>query len=236
MNFHSLVPYLFAFVFTYCPTASSIFLACLWLLLLLLQAEGSVLAFYNPKFTSKGPGGSSSNSNGLAVSQPNQVELLATALAWGFCKGKTKTGARCNNAVDTSVSCYCQYHAIQQAKTLKKPAVGINKQGSGGPGAVRSGFGLAAAADGRSGSAATAAGEIESGDIKPIATLQRLNILILELHSVSLMMCSVPPETESRGNPAVLIPDQQSACDPVVCVGVDFPPMSRVHRSTAIIK
>lgn len=115
------------------------------------QAEGSILAFYNPKFSNKGPGGStshSSSSNGLAVSQSHQVELLATSAGWGFCKGKTKTGARCNNAVDITVSCYCQYHALQQAKTLKKPAAavvgGVRK--FGGQGGVRNGLGLAGAA------------------------------------------------------------------------------------------
>jgi hypothetical protein len=57
-----------------------------------VQAEGSVLAFYNPRFGRKGPGGSSSSSSGggLAVSQGVQVELLATSAGWGFCKGTTK--------------------------------------------------------------------------------------------------------------------------------------------------
>jgi hypothetical protein len=87
-----------------------------------VQAEGSVLAFYSPKFSSKGPGGSSSSSSGgLAVSQAAQVELLATSAGWGFCRGTTKAGGRCSNAVDTTVSPFCQYHALQQAKTLRAP-------------------------------------------------------------------------------------------------------------------
>eukprot|EP00775_Hariotina_reticulata_P011915 gene11915-12059_t len=53
-------------------------------------AEGSVIAFYQPRFTSKAPGGSSSSSGGLAVSQSSQVELLASSAGWGFCRGKTK--------------------------------------------------------------------------------------------------------------------------------------------------
>jgi hypothetical protein len=59
-----------------------------------VQAEGSVLAFYNPRLGSKGPGGGSSSSGGLAVSQGAQVELLATSAGWGFCKGTTKVGCR----------------------------------------------------------------------------------------------------------------------------------------------
>lgn len=49
-----------------------------------------MLAFYTPRFSSKGPGGSSSSSGGLAVSQAAQVELLATSAGWGFCRGTTK--------------------------------------------------------------------------------------------------------------------------------------------------
>lgn len=131
-----------------------------------LQAEGSILAFYNPKFASKGPGGSSSSNSGLAVSQPHQVELLATSLSWGICKGKTKTGARCNNAVDTTVSCYCQYHALQQAKTLKKPATAaagaVGRRGFSGLGGVRAGLGI-------SGAGAAAAGDDGGGSAPVVA-------------------------------------------------------------------
>ena len=68
--------------------------ACCTVLCLFLQAEGSVLAFYSPRFSNKGPGGSSSSSssNGLAVSQGAQIELLATSAGWGFCRGVTKVG------------------------------------------------------------------------------------------------------------------------------------------------
>jgi hypothetical protein len=40
-------------------------------------------------------------------------------------------GSRCTNAVDTTVSQFCQYHALQQAKTLRK-APTLNGRGSGG--------------------------------------------------------------------------------------------------------
>ncbi|KAF6259826.1 hypothetical protein COO60DRAFT_1638031 [Scenedesmus sp. NREL 46B-D3] len=119
------------------------------------EAEGSVLAFYSPRFASKGPGGgstaaagSSSSSGWLAVSQPSQVERLASSAGWGFCRGTTKTGARCSNAVDTIVSQFCQYHALQQAKTLKK-APTLGSRGGGGSsvsGALLGARGQAAAA------------------------------------------------------------------------------------------
>jgi hypothetical protein len=69
----------------------------LLLLLLPLQAEGSVLAFYSPRFAAKGPSGSSNSSSsssggGLAVSQASHVERLASSAGWGFCRGSTKAG------------------------------------------------------------------------------------------------------------------------------------------------
>jgi hypothetical protein len=62
--------------------------------MLSVQAEGSVLAFYSPRFANKGPGGTTaaSSSGGLAVSQASQVERLASSAGWGFCRGTTKTG------------------------------------------------------------------------------------------------------------------------------------------------
>ncbi|WIA39707.1 hypothetical protein OEZ86_005770 [Tetradesmus obliquus] len=99
------------------------------------EAEGSVLAFYSPRFAAKGPGSSSSSGGGgggLAVSQASQVERLASSAGWGFCRGSTKAGSRCTNAVDTTVSQFCQYHALQQAKTLRKaPTLASRGSGSG---------------------------------------------------------------------------------------------------------
>ena len=39
-----------------------------------------------------------------------------------------QTGARCSNAVDTTISHFCQYHALQQAKTLRAPVRAQAKQ------------------------------------------------------------------------------------------------------------
>jgi hypothetical protein len=43
----------------------------------------------------------------------------------------TTAGARCTNAVDTTVSQFCQYHALQQANTLKKGSTLGSRGGSG---------------------------------------------------------------------------------------------------------
>ncbi|KAF8058919.1 mcm10 [Scenedesmus sp. PABB004] len=105
--------------------------------------EGSVVALHSPRFAPKGPGaggGGGGGGGGLAVAQPAQVELLAASAGWGFCRGVTKAGTRCTNAVDTTQSQFCSYHALQQAKTLRggtaqraaRPAGGRRRGGAAG--------------------------------------------------------------------------------------------------------
>lgn len=47
------------------------------------------------------------------------------------CVTLTSAGSRCTNAVDTTVSQFCQYHALQQAKTLRKAPTLAGRGGGG---------------------------------------------------------------------------------------------------------
>jgi hypothetical protein len=84
---------------------------CACLPVLRVQAEGSVVAFYSPRFANKGPGGTTaaSSSGGLAVSQASQVERLASSAGWGFCRGTTKAGA---THVSSGVGCDCVWWLV----------------------------------------------------------------------------------------------------------------------------